>query len=281
MMTKHDFAVSEARAISINKNHEHPKVHPSSIIEAGARIHPSVEVGPFCLIESGVEIGEGCKLLSHVVIKGDTKIGKNNVFYQFGTIGEEPPDKKYGGESTKLIIGDNNVFREAVTVHIGTVQDEAMTLIGDNNLLLAYVHIAHDCQVGSNNVFANGTALAGHVKVGNHVNFGGFAKVSQYCIIGDYVFICADSAISKDVPAFLKIAPTPARPAGLNSIGMTRAGINQETQSLIKQAYRVLYLQKKTVHEALKELETLNVEGNTYLNAFILTVKNAARGIIR
>ncbi len=281
MMSKHNFVVSENQAKTTIKSHEYPKVHPSSIIESGAKIHPSVEIGPFCLIEGDVQIGEGCKLLSHVVIKGDTKIGKNNVFYQFGTIGEEPPDKKYGGESTKLVIGNNNVFREAVTVHIGTVQDEAMTVIGDNNLLLAYVHIAHDCQIGSNNIFANGTALAGHVKVGNFVNFGGFAKVSQYCIIGDYVFICADSAISKDVPAYLKIAPTPARPAGLNNIGMTRAGIDQETQALIKQAYRVLYLQKKTVQEAIKALEALNEAGNLHLNKFILTVKNATRGIIR
>ena len=256
-------------------------IHPTAIIENGANIHPSVKIGAYSIINKNVSIGENTIIGSHVVIDGVTSIGKNNNIFSHNSIGQAPQDKKYNNEKTKLKIGDSNTIREFCTINTGTAQDNGITQIGSNNWIMAYVHIAHDCQIGSNNIFANGTALAGHVKVGNFVNFGGFAKVSQYCNIGDYVFICADSAISKDVPAYLKIAPTPARPAGLNNIGMTRAGIDQETQALIKQAYRVLYLQKKTVQEAIKELEALNEADNSHLNKFILTVKNATRGIIR
>lgn len=257
------------------------KIHPSSVIEAGAKIHPSVEIGPFCIIEKDVEIDAGCRLLSHVVIRGDTKIGKNNTFYQFSTIGEDPPDKKYGGESTKLIIGDNNIIRECVTIHIGTIQDEAKTVIGNNNLLLAYVHIAHDCQIGNDNIFANNTSLAGHVKVMDNVNFGGFAKVSQYCKIGNHAFICADCVITKDIPAFLKIAPSPSRPVGLNSVGLSRAGISQSCQALLKQAYKIIYQQKRNVRDAIDKLHILNVAKNNYLSVMIQTIENSDRGIIR
>ena len=258
------------------------KIHHSAVIDPRAEIHESVVIGPFCLVEKGVVIGEGCELVSHVVIKGDTTIGKNNRFYQFATIGEDPPDKKYGGECTKLLIGDNNVFREAVTVHTGTIQDEAKTVIGSNNLFLAYVHIAHDCQVGDNTVFANNASLAGHVKVGNNVNFGGFSKVSQYCKIGDYAFICADATITKDVPAYLKIAPSPARPAGLNTVGMERAGISKESKALIKEAYQIVYQKKNPLKDALLMLrERLKDSQSADLKTFIASIEGSERGVIR
>lgn len=274
-------SVSVLRPDTIKKAEEKPTIHSSSVVDPRAKIHPSVRIGPFCIVEKDVEIGPGSELLSHVVIRGDTKIGKNNIFYQFSTIGEDPPDKKYGGECTRLIIGDNNIFREAVTVHIGTIQDEAETVIGNGNLLLAYVHIAHDCQVGNNNIFANNTSLAGHVKVGNAVNFGGFSKVSQYCKIGDHVFVCADCVITKDIPAFLKVAPSPSRPVGLNSVGLARAGVPQETQVLLKQAYKIIYQQKLTIKTAIENLKQLRESKNQHLEVLIRSIESSSRGIIR
>lgn len=270
-----------AQDIRLKQHKVQSNIHPMALVDPSAKIHPSVKVGPFCLIEKNVEIGEGCELLSHVVIKGDTKIGRNNKFFQFATVGEQPPDKKYSGECTRLVIGDNNIFREAVTVHIGTVQDEGETKIGSNNLLLAYVHIAHDCQVGDGNVFANNTSLAGHVKVGSNVNFGGFAKVSQFCSVGDFAFICADCIITKDVPAFLKIAPSPSRPVGLNTVGMERYGLTRETCALLKQAYRMVYQKKLTVQAALAELAVLNAIRDVCLEVFIDSIQSSTRGIIR
>lgn len=257
-------------------------IHETSVVEYGADIHESVVIGPFCLVTKDVVIGAGCRLMSHVVIKGETVIGKNNHFYQFSSIGEAPPDKKYGGESTRLMIGDNNVFRESVTVHTGTIQDAAKTVIGSGNLFLAYVHIAHDCQVGDNTVFANNASLAGHVKVGNRVNFGGFSKVSQYCKVGDYAFVCADATITKDVPAYLKIAPGPARPAGLNTVGMERAGVSVEARALIKEAYQLVYQKRKPIKEALLILRSrLDATQSSELQTFISSIEVSERGIIR
>ena len=268
--------------IAMPQTHASANIHPMALVDPRAKIHPSVKIGPFCIVEKDVELGAGCHLVSHVVIRGDTKIGKNNTFFQFSTIGELPPDKKYGGECTQLIIGDDNVIRENVTIHIGTIQDEAKTVIGNRNLLLAYVHIAHDCQVGNHNIFANNASLAGHVKVGDYVNFGGFSKVSQYCQIGKHAFICADAVITKDIPAFMKIAPSPARPAGLNSVGLTRAGITQTCQRLLKQAYKIIYQQKLTLRESLSELHKLADETkNQHLYTLIASIEQAERGIIR
>ena len=169
-----------------------------------------------------------------------------------------------------------------MTVHTGTIQDEAKTVIGNNNLFLAYVHIAHDCQVANNTVFSNNTSLAGHVKVGNNVNFGGFSKVSQYCKIGDYAFICADATITKDVPAYLKIAPSPARPAGLNTVGMERAGIAKESKALIKEAYQIVYQKKNSLKDALLMLkERLGDTKSADLKTFIASIESSERGVIR
>ena len=157
-------------------------IHSSSIVSEKAKIDPSVKIGPFCIIGDNVEIKSGTSILSHSVIKGPTVIGKDNVIYQFSTIGEDTPDKKFKGENTKLIIGDNNIFREGVTVHRGTIQDAELTQIGDNNLFMAYAHVAHDCIVGNDNVFANNAAIAGHVIVGNSVTIGGLSTIHQFCI---------------------------------------------------------------------------------------------------
>ena len=165
------------------------KIHPTSIIHDNSKIDDSVEIGPFCIIDEGVEIKKGTQLLSHVVLRGPTIIGEDNVFYQFSTIGEDTPDKKFKGEKTKLEIGDRNIFREGVTVHRGTVQDKSLTYIGSDNLLMAYSHVAHDCVVGDGNVFANNAGIAGHVYVGNNITIGALTTIHQFCHIGDYSFI--------------------------------------------------------------------------------------------
>jgi UDP-N-acetylglucosamine acyltransferase len=262
-------------------HHSAGYIHPSSIVEPGAKIHASVKIGPFCTVGKHVELGPGCKLTSHVVIRGNTKVGENNVFYQFSTIGETPPDKKYGGERTRLEIGHNNVFRECMTVHLGTVQGDGLTSIGSNNLFLAYSHIAHDCKVGDHVIFANNATLAGHVNIGNRVSLGGFVKIAQFCTVGDFSYIGGDCGISKDIPAFLKIARAPERPAGLNSVGMARAGIDKADIALIKEAYRLVYMRRFTTQEALSALCELNKTNNRYLTQFIESIEVSQRGIIR
>ena len=217
------------------------KVDATSIIHPASKIDDSVEIGPFCIIGENVEIKKGTKLLSHVVLKGPTTVGEDNTFYQFSTIGEDTPDKKYAGEATTLEIGDNNIFREGVTVHRGTVQDQSKTVIGNENLFMAYVHIAHDCIVGDNNVFANATCLAGHVKVGNNVVLGGVTLVHQFCSLGDHSFTGINTIITMDDPAFVKVAANPARPIGLNTVGMQRNDFDNDSINIIKKAYRIIY----------------------------------------
>ena len=213
----------------------------NSVIDSSAKIDKSVKIGPFCVIGPDVEIGPDCILHSHVVIKGPTKIDAGNIFYQFSTIGEDTPDKKYNGEATTLEIGVNNIFREGVTVHRGTVQDKSKTVIGNDNLFMAYSHVAHDCTVGDNNVFANLAGIAGHVSIGNNVNVGAITTVHQFCKMGDFAFAGMNTSITMDVPAFVKVASDPARVIGLNSVGMKRNNINEESISLMKKAYKLLY----------------------------------------
>ena len=257
-------------------------IDSSSIISDKTIIHPDVTIGPFCIIGNGVEIGEGTKILSHAVIKGPTKIGKNNTIYQFSSIGEDTPDKKFKGEDTELIIGDNNIFREGVTVHRGTIQDKGITQIGNNNLLMAYTHIAHDCIVGNNNIFANNAGIAGHVIVGNNVVIGGYSAVHQFCNLGDYSFLGMNTSITMDVPAYIKVASNPARVIGLNTVGMSRNDIPSESISLIKKAFKILYKKGLKLEDSLNEINILQSDnGDAYLNIFIESIKSSSRGILR
>ena len=257
-------------------------IHPSSIIHESAKIDPSVNIGPFCIIGKDVEIQKGTSVLSHVVLKGPTVIGENNTIYQFSTIGEDTPDKKFNGEDTRLIIGDNNIFREGVTIHRGTIQDKGVTKIGHDNLFMAYVHIAHDCIVGSNNVFANNAGLAGHVEVGSSVVIGAFTTVHQFCKLGDYSFAGMNASITMDIPAYIKAASNPARVVGLNSIGMSRNNISDESIALIKKAYKVVYRRDLKLDDALTKLNTmLNETDDLCLNTFIKSIKASERGILR
>jgi len=257
-------------------------IDPSSIISPKANIHATVEIGPFCIIGDNVEIEEGSKILSHAVIKGPTKIGKNNIIYQFSSIGEDTPDKKYNGEQTELVIGDNNIFREGVTVHRGTIQDKGITEIGNNNLLMAYTHIAHDCSVGDSNIFANNAGIAGHVSVGSNVVIGGYAAVHQFCILGDYCFAGMNTSITMDIPAFTKVASNPARVIGLNSIGMARNGIPEESIRTIKKAHKLIYRKGLKLDQALKEINNMHSKTNdVYLETYIKSIKDSKRGILR
>jgi len=257
-------------------------VDPSSIVSTKTKIHQSVNIGPFCIIGDDVEIDEGTNILSHAVIKGPTKIGKNNVIYQFSSIGEDTPDKKYKGEDTQLIIGDNNIFREGVTIHRGTIQDKGITKIGNSNLLMAYTHIAHDCLVGNSNIFANNAGIAGHVAIGNYVVIGGYSAVHQFCSLGDYSFAGMNASITMDVPAYIKVASNPARVIGLNSVGMSRNNIPPESISLIKKAFKIIYKKGLKLEDSLKEIDILSAETNdTYLAIFSQSIIASSRGILR
>ncbi|MFL2709959.1 MAG: acyl-ACP--UDP-N-acetylglucosamine O-acyltransferase [SAR86 cluster bacterium] len=258
------------------------KIHPSSIIHPSSKIDESVEIGPFCIIGENVEISKGTKLLSHVVLKGPTFIGENNIFYQFSTIGEDTPDKKFKGEKTKLEIGHRNIFREGVTVHRGTVQDKGITFIGSDNLLMAYTHVAHDCIVGNDNVFANNAGIAGHVKVGSNISIGALTTIHQFCNIGDYSFIGMNTSINMDVPAYVKVAADPARVIGLNSVGMTRNHLTAESISLIKKAYKLVYRKGLKIGDAINKSKDINKDINdSHLKIFINSLEVSERGILR
>ena len=257
-------------------------IHETSIVHSSSKIDDSVEIGPFCIVGENVEIKKDTKLISHVVIKGPTSIGANNTFYQFSTIGDDTPDKKFKGEKTKLEIGDNNIFREGVTVHRGTVQDKGLTKIGSGNLLMAYSHVAHDCVVGNDNVFANNAGIAGHVNVGNNITIGALTTVHQFCKLGDFCFVGMNTSINMDIPAYLKVAADPARVIGLNTVGMTRNGIEKESMSLIKKAYKLVYKKNLKINAAINEMKKLNHDSqNIFLDTFIASIEASERGILR
>ncbi|WP_028294400.1 acyl-ACP--UDP-N-acetylglucosamine O-acyltransferase [Oceanobacter kriegii] len=254
-------------------------IHPTAIIDPAARIADNVEIGPYSIVGADVEIGEGCVIGPHVVIQGPTHIGKGNRIFQFATIGEACQDKKYAGEPTRLVIGDNNVIRESCTFHRGTVQDNSETRVGSNNLFMVNVHVAHDCVIGDNCIFANDTNLAGHVVVDDWAILGGATQVHQFCRIGAHVMAGAGTVVLKDIPAYVMALGYPATPHGINSEGLRRRGFTAEQISAVKTAYKVVYRQGLTSAEALEKLQTLEVDSAAQL--LVDSVKAATRGIIR
>jgi UDP-N-acetylglucosamine acyltransferase len=216
-------------------------IHATAIVHPGAGIGANVEIGPYSIIGEHVEIGDECQIGPHAVITGHTKIGRGNRIFQFVSLGEEPQDKKYAGEPTRLEIGDFNTIREFCTFNTGTMQDDGVTHIGHHNWIMAYVHIAHDCQVGNNTVFANNATLAGHVHVGDYAILGGFTGVHQFCRVGAHVMIGISSVITQDVPPFLTIGGSPTAPRGINSEGLKRRGYSPEALAALKRAYKTLY----------------------------------------
>ena len=259
--------------------HPTAKVHPAAIVEAGARLGANVEVGPWTFVGSEVEIGEGTVLNSHVVVKGPTTIGRNNRIYQFASVGEACQDKKYAGEPTRLEIGDDNIIREGCTVHRGTVQDEWVTKIGNNNLLMAYVHIAHDCVIGNDCIMANNSTLAGHVNIGDGVILGGFTAIHQYCKIGAYSMSAGNTTIFKDVPAFIMTSGSPGKPYGMNFEGMRRRGYSPELIRILRQTYKIIYRQGLRTAEAIEKLEPMAEVAEVRM--LLDSIKSSTRGIIR
>jgi|TARA_B100000700_G_scaffold325103_1_gene432962 UDP-N-acetylglucosamine acyltransferase len=253
-------------------------IHETAIIDSSAKLGANVSVGPWTFIGPDVEIGDDCDIRSHVVIKGPTKIGARNTIYQFASVGEDCQDKKYAGEPTQLVIGDDNVIRESVTIHRGTVQDEGITRIGDRNLFMAYVHVAHDCIIGNDNIFANLVTLAGHVHVGDQVILGGLTGVHQFCHIGSHAFAAVNSIVVQDIPPFIMAQGHNARPRTINSEGLKRRQFSEHEIRNIRRAYKLLYRSSLTVDEALEQISALE---EPKLDEFIEFVKRSQRGIIR
>lgn len=255
-------------------------VHPQAIVDPSAKLAEGVTVGPWSYIGPDVEIGEGTEILSHVVVKGPTRIGRHNRIFQFSSIGEECQDKKYAGEPTTLIIGDHNVIRENCTIHRGTTQDRGETRIGSHNLLMAYVHVAHDCIVGDRAILANCATLAGHVTVGDWAILGGGTMVHQFCHIGPHSMAAGGSIVLKDIPAYVMASGQSASPHGINVEGLKRRGFEKDTIMALRRAYKVIYRQSLTTEQAIEELEA-GFAGFPEVRPLIESLRGADRGIIR
>lgn len=255
-------------------------IDPKAIIDSKAQLDDDVTVGPFSVIGPDVKIGAGTVIGSHVVIKGPTRIGKDNRIYQFSSIGEDPQDKKYAAEITRLEIGDRNTIREFATMHRGTKQDRGVTQIGNDNLFMAYTHVAHDCIIGNHVIMANGASLAGHVRLNSHAILGGFTLVHQFTQIGQYSFAAMGSAITQDIPPFVMVGGRPTRPHGINSVGMERNGISPEDIRLIRKAYKMIYKMNLRMDDAIDQMEDLAGDSKE-LSDMVSFLRNVTRGILR
>ncbi len=260
--------------------HPQADIHPQAIVEQGAVIGKNTKIGPWTFIASNVVIGDDCEIHSHVVIKGPTTLGNGNSIFQFASIGEDCQDLKYAGEPTKLIIGDNNTFRESCTIHRGTVQDQGITQIGSNNLFMAYTHVAHDCVVGNHCIMANNASIAGHVHVGDHAILGGMSGVHQFCHIGEHSFVAANALVLKDIPPYLMASGQPAKPYGLNSEGLKRRGFSKEILLKLKRAYKAVYRSGLVVDEVIEQLKT-QADQTEEVIKFATFIQESSRGIIR
>lgn len=255
-------------------------IDPRAIIDPSAKIGANVSVGPWSIIGPDVEIGDDSIIESHVIVKGPTVIGKNNHIFQFSSVGEATPDLKYKGEKTRLVIGDNNVIREGVTIHRGTIQDRSETTIGNDNLLMAYVHVGHDSVIGNHCILVNNASLAGHVKVDDWAILAGYTLVHQFCHIGAHCFTGMGCGIGKDVPAYVMVTGNPAEAKSINSEGLRRRGFSKEAIAAINKAYKIIYRRGLTVEEALQELQVL-VQGCPEVQPMIDSLQQSTRGIVR
>ena len=255
-------------------------IHSTAIVSDSAVLADDVELGAYCVIGNEVVVEAGCRIGSHVVINGPTRIGRSNRIYQFCSLGDDPQDKKYAGEPTRLEIGNNNTIREFCTISRGTVQDQGLTTIGNDNWIMAYVHIAHDCRIGNQCIFANNATLAGHVHVDDWAIFGGFTGAHQFCRIGAHSFLGMYAGTSRDVPAYTMISGQPPSPKGINSEGLKRRGFSAEQIRNIRDAYRVVYRSGLKLTEAIAELEG-QMADLPELEVFVKSLKSSERGIIR
>lgn len=255
-------------------------IHSTAIIHPTAELADDVSVGPFTLVGAGVQIDAGSIIGSHVVIKGPTHIGKDNRIFQFSSIGEDTQDMKYRGEPTRLEIGDRNIIREYCTIHRGTVQDKSLTKLGNDNLLMAYTHVAHDCLVGSHVIMANAASIAGHVLVEDFAILGGFTLVHQFCKIGQYSFSAMGSIISRDIPPYVLVGGQPTKPHGINAVGLDRQGFGQEAIRQVKKAYKIVYKSGLKLEDAILALEEM-AEETPEVKCLVNFLKQTQRSILR
>ncbi len=254
-------------------------IHPTALVESGAQIGDDVYIGPFCTVGPQVKIGAGSRLQSHVVVEGDTTIGEKNIFSPFCTIGSPPQDLGYKNEPTRVVIGHRNIFREGFSVHRGTPKDKTVTTIGDDNYIMGYCHVAHDCVVGHHVIMANQTALAGHVNIGNFVTIGGQSAIVQKVRIGDYCFIGAGTIVRKDIPPYM-CAKEFSQITSPNLVGLKRSGMNEENVRVACELYKMLYLSPATTEKNIREIEERYAQ-NALAKVFVDFVRASKVGIQR
>ncbi len=256
------------------------RIHATAIVAPGARLASDVEIGPYAVIGANVEIGAGTRIGAHTVIAGHTSIGRDNQIFQFASLGAAPQDKKYAGEPTRLEIGDRNTIREFCTFNLGTVQDAGATRLGNDNWMMAYVHLAHDCQIGNHTIFANNSQLAGHVHVADHAILGGFTAVHQFCRIGSHSITAIGTVVLQDIPPFVTASGNTAQPYGINSEGLKRRGFSADAIARIKRAYKTLYKSGRGLDDARREISAM-VGECPQLQLLIDFLGASTRGIIR
>jgi len=255
-------------------------IDSSARIDPKAEIDENVTIGPWCVIGPEVYIGAGTVIEPNVIMRSHTRIGKNNHFYQFSSVGEDPADKKFEGETTWLEVGDDNIFREGVTLHRGTGVGGGVTRIGDDNLMMPYVHIAHDCIVGSHTVFANNVGISGHVQVGDWAILGGYAGVNQFLKVGAHAMVGGMTHISNDVPAYMIVSGRPATIRSINAVGLERRGFDKQTIAEIREAFKIIYKRNFSLQEAIDQLKALS-ENCDALNVLIESLESSEKGIHR
>ncbi len=255
-------------------------IHPTAIVDESAQIADDVKIGAYTIIEADVTIGKGTEIKHHATIAKHTDIGENNRIFQYCSIGEESQDKKYQGEPTRTLIGNNNTIREYVSIHRGTVDDKGLTQIGDDNWIMAYVHIAHDCVLANNIIIANCATLAGHVHLDDYVILGGFTKLHQFCRIGAHAFTAMDTNFQKDLPPYVMAQGSPAKPRIINAEGLKRRGYSQEDISALKKAFRYLYKSDLRLTDALIEMQKL-ADKHPCVQLMVDFINSSSRSIVR
>lgn len=256
-------------------------IHPTAIIDPKAVIGEGVEIGPYSVIEKDITIGEATKIGPHVVIREGTRIGKRCQIYQFASIGEAPQAFAYRGEKTSLLIGDQNIFREFVTIHRGTLPGGGKTAIGNNNYFMAYAHVAHDCQIGNQVIMANGATLAGHIQIEDYAIIGGLAAVHQFCQIGTHAFLSGLTGASLDIPPYMLASGSRAKLFGLNLVGLKRHHFSEETLKALKKAYRIIFRSGLTLEKAMKTVKEDEIYRTAEVQHLIHFIQNSKRGISR
>ena len=255
-------------------------IDSKAVVAPAARVHETAYVGPYAIIGADVEIGANTRIEGHAFVKGPTTIGEGNHIFQFASIGDDPQDKKYHNERTRLVIGNGNTIREYCTINRGTVQDQGVTSVGDDNWLMAYTHIAHDCVVGNHTIFANNASIAGHVHVGDYAILGGFTAVHQFCRLGTSSFCSMFSYITKDVPAYVVVSGRPAEPRSINTEGLKRRGFSEADIRSVRDGYKTLYRQGLTLEEAIAALGE-RVAAEAVLQPFVESLRAGSRGLVR